>query len=126
MLYRLLADVIVLLHLSYVLFVLLGGLLALKWPRAVWLHVPAVIWGAIVEFTGWICPLTPLENWLRAQGGEAGHEGDFILRYVLPLLYPDALTHDIQLVLGAVVLVINGLVYGWLWRYHWKSSATST
>jgi hypothetical protein len=116
MLYRLAADLVVLLHLSFVLFVLLGGLLVLKWPRIMWLHLPAVAWGAFIEFSGWICPLTPLENWLRTQGGEGGHEGDFIIRYVVPILYPEALTQDIQLILGAIVVAVNLTIYGWWWR----------
>lgn len=121
MLYRLGADFIVILHLSFVLFVLLGGLFLLKWPRLVWLHLPAVAWGAFVEFSGLVCPLTPLENWLRTQGGEATHAGDFIVRYLLPILYPDALTHNIQIVLGWLVLLVNLLIYGWLWR-AWQRS----
>jgi Protein of Unknown function (DUF2784) len=116
MFYRLGADLIVLLHLGFVLFVLLGGLLLVKWPRLVWLHLPAAAWGAWVEFSGWICPLTPLENWLRAKAGEATYAGDFIGRYLSSILYPNALTHELQIVLGTVVLVVNLAIYGWLWR----------
>jgi hypothetical protein len=116
MLYSLLTDVVVLLHLFFVLFVLLGGLLALKWPRIVRLHLPAAAWGAIVEFSGWLCPLTPLENWLREQAGQQTYQTDFLERYLLPILYPDGLTREIQFVLGAIVLLVNGLVYGILWR----------
>lgn len=116
MLYSLAADVVVLLHLSFVLFVLLGGLFVLKWPRVMWLHLPAVAWGAFIEFSGWICPLTPLENWLRTQGEEAGYEGDFIVRYVVSILYPEALTHDIQLILGVIVVAVNLGIYGWWWQ----------
>ena len=122
MAYHLLADLIVILHLSFVLFVLFGGLFVLRWPRLIGLHLPAVAWGVIVEFTGWICPLTPLENWLRTQGGEASYAGDFILRYFVPLLYPEGLTHTIQIVLGTLVLAINGAVYGLLWRRRGKST----
>lgn len=114
--YTLLADLVLIVHLAFVVFVLGGGLLVLRWRWIAWLHLPAAVWGAVVEFSGWICPLTPLENWLRTQAGETGYEGDFIARYLLPLLYPDALTHDVQVVLGTVVLVVNGLVYGYLWR----------
>jgi hypothetical protein len=112
--YTLLADLVVFLHASFVLFVLFGGLLILKWPRALRLHLPAMAWGALVEFSGWICPLTPLENWLRLQAGEADYEGDFVQRYLLGLLYPDGLTRDMQLGLGAVVLIVNVSVYTWL------------
>ncbi|HEX8750866.1 MAG TPA: DUF2784 domain-containing protein [Nitrospira sp.] len=114
--YSLLADLIVLLHFAFVMFVLFGGLLTVKWPRVVWIHGPAFLWGCIVEFTGTVCPLTPLENQLRMQGGEAGYEIDFISRWVLPILYPESLTPSIQLVLGAFVLVLNVAIYAWIWR----------
>jgi len=116
MMYPLLADLVLIVHLAFVIFVLCGGLLALKWRWIAWFHLPAAAWGALVEFTGWICPLTPLENWLRAQGGEAGYEQDFTTRYLLPILYPGDLTRDVQLMLGTIVLAINISVYGWLWR----------
>ncbi len=116
MLYAVLADAVVVLHVLFVLFVLTGGLLALKWPRIIWLHLPATAWGAIVEFSGWVCPLTPLEQWLRAEGGGPGYETDFIAHYLLPILYPDALTRDVQLALGFGVLLVNGAVYALLWR----------
>ena len=114
--YSLLADAVVCLHFTFVLFVIFGGLLVLKRPRLSWLHLPAAAWGAIVEFTGWICPLTPLENWLRVQGGHGRYEGDLVLRYLSPLLYPEALTHDIQLLLGTLVVTINVIIYGWMWQ----------
>lgn len=114
--YRLLADLVLILHLAFVVFVLCGGLLMLKWRWIAWLHLPAAFWGAVVEFTGWICPLTPLENWLRAQGGQATYSSDFIAQYLLPLLYPDNLTRGIQLLLGTMVVVLNAAVYWWLWR----------
>ena len=95
----------------WILTAVAGGLLALRWRWVPWLHLPALGWGATVEFTGWICPLTPLENWLRAAGGEAGYAGGFIEHYLLPLLYPAALTRDTQLVLGAGLVGFNLLVY---------------
>jgi len=116
MLYRLSADLIVIVHLAFVLFVLLGGVLVLKWPRLVWLHLPAVVWGAFVEFSGWICPLTPLENWLRTQAGEATYTGDFIVQYLAGILYPAALTRAVQVVFGTAVIVVNLTAYRWLWR----------
>ncbi len=112
----LLADAVLLLHLAFVLFVLFGGLLAIRWRAILRIHLPAVFWGAFVEFSGWICPLTPLENWLREQGGEASYQSDFVMHYVLLLLYPAGLTQEIQLVLGTVVLIVNASIYGWLWR----------
>ncbi|MBK5283079.1 MAG: DUF2784 domain-containing protein [Nitrospiraceae bacterium] len=114
--YPFLADLVLVVHLAFVVFVLCGGLLVLRWRWIAWLHLPAALWGAVVEFTGWICPLTPLENWLRAQGGEATYAGGFIVRYLQSILYPDALTPDIQAVLGVLVLVVNLVIYGWLWQ----------
>lgn len=111
-----LADLVVVVHLGFVLFVLFGAFLILRWPRMMWLHLLAVAWGALIEFTGWVCPLTPLENWLRRQAGEEGYEGDFLQRYLLHLLYPDGLTHEIQLLLGFGVLLVNISVYSWVWR----------
>lgn len=114
--YSLLADLVVLLHFTFVLFVLFGGLLTVKWPRVMWIHGPALLWGCIVEFTGAVCPLTPLENQLRLRGGEAGYENDFVSSWLLPILYPETLTPDIQLALGAFVLLLNVAVYTWIWR----------
>ena len=114
----LLADAVLLLHLAFVLFVLFGGLLALRWRSILWVHLPGVVWGAFVEFSGWICPLTPLENWLRTQAGENGYQSDFVMHYVLPLLYPAGLTQEIQLILGTTVLIVNVAIYSWLWRTH--------
>lgn len=111
-----LADAVLLLHLAFVLFVLFGGLLALKWPNAIWLHLPAAAWGVFVEFSGWVCPLTPLENWLREQGGAGGYSGDFIGHYLLALLYPESLNRNTQLLFGTVALLVNGAIYFWLWR----------
>jgi hypothetical protein len=112
LIYRALADLILALHFVFVLFVVLGGLLVLRWPRAAWLHVPAAIWGVLIEYTGWICPLTPLENSLRTRGGEAGYSGGFIEHYIQPLLYPAGLTRSTQVVLGSVVLLLNLTAYG--------------
>jgi hypothetical protein len=109
----LLADVVVLIHFAFVVFVIAGGVLVWRWPRLAWLHVPCALWGAAVEFGGWICPLTPLENSLRERAGEAGYQGDFVARYVLPVLYPENLTREMQLAFGGVVLLVNGLAY---WR----------
>ena len=116
--YGLLADLIVLLHLAFVVFVVAGGLLVWHRPRIAWVHLPAALWGTIVEWAGWICPLTPFELWLRTRGGEAGYEGDFVACYLLPVLYPGALTREIQIVLGFSLVVINAAVYGAMWRRH--------
>jgi hypothetical protein len=111
-----LADLIVAVHFLFVLFVVFGGLLVLRWPRVAYLHVPAAIWGALIEFTGWICPLTPLENSLRARAGEVGYQDGFVEHYILPALYPSALTRHIQLLLGAVVLLLNLAIYAYVLR----------
>jgi len=109
--YRSLADLVVLVHFAFLLFVVLGGPLVLRWPGVAWVHVPAALWGILIEFSGWICPLTPLENHLREQAGEAAYGGGFIAHYVMRVLYPDGLTRGIQMVLGALVLALNGSVY---------------
>ena len=111
-----LADVVLLMHLAFVLFVLFGGLLALKWRSTIWLHLPAAAWGAFIEFSGWICPLTPLANWLREQGRAGAYEGDFLSHYLLALLYPNGLTRPVQLMLGLFVISMNAGIYLWLWR----------
>lgn len=111
MLHRVLADLVVVVHLGFVVFVVGGGLLVL-WKRwVVWLHLPAALWGALIEVAGWICPLTPLENHLRRLGGQAGYGGGFIEHYLLPLLYPPGLTREVQLVLGGLVVAVNIGVY---------------
>jgi hypothetical protein len=109
--YRLLADGTVFLHAAFVAFVVLGGLLVLRWPRLAWVHLPAAAWGAWVEFAGIVCPLTPLENWFRARGGQAAYAGDFVERYLMPVLYPASLSREIQWALGGIVLVVNAAVY---------------
>jgi hypothetical protein len=111
MIYRLLADAVVLFHFSFVLFVVLGGFLLRRWPKLVYAHVPIAIWGVLIEFAGWICPLTPLENHLRRSGGQAGYEGGFIEHYIMPVLYPSGLTRSTQYVLGAIALAMNVAAY---------------
>ena len=106
------ADVIVLVHLVFILFVAVGGMLVLRWPKIAWVHVPAVVWGALIELAGWICPLTPLENRLRATAGEAAFAGGFIDQYIMPIVYPAGLTRGMQLTLGAAVIAVNLVVYG--------------
>ncbi|MBC7791511.1 MAG: DUF2784 domain-containing protein [Anaerolineae bacterium] len=112
MIYRALADLVLVVHLAFVLFVVLGGLLVLRWPRVAFLHIPAAIWGILIEYRGWICPLTPLENSLRQSGGEAGYSGGFIQHYIQPVLYPAGLTRGTQIVLGSFALVVNLAAYG--------------
>jgi hypothetical protein len=111
-----LADLVVGLHFAFVLFVVLGGLLVLRWPLVAYVHVPAAIYGALIEFAGWVCPLTPLEKALREKAGATSYEGGFIEHYILPVLYPSALTRELQVLLGAVVIVVNLAVYAYLFR----------
>lgn len=115
MIYLLLANLVLMFHLTFVVFVLFGGLLVWRWRWLVWLHVPAATWGATVEFSGWVCPLTQVENWLREQAGETGYQSGFVADYLLPILYPDDLTRDFQLMLGMVVVAFIISMYGWLW-----------
>ena len=114
MVYRILADAVLLVHLGFVLFVVFGGWLVLRWRRAAWLHVPAAVWGAFIEFAGWICPLTPLENRLRQLAGEQAYAGGFIEHYVVSILYPGELTDLVRIGLGLFVIVINAAIYGWI------------
>jgi hypothetical protein len=115
--FPLLADAVVILHLGFVLFAVLGGLLVIRWRWVVWLHLPAATWAILLELGGWICPLTPLENWLR--GSRHAYEGGFVERYLLPLLYPAEMTRGIQLTLAIGVLVVNLTVYGWV-VHRWR------
>ncbi|CAM3733617.1 DUF2784 domain-containing protein [Ectopseudomonas alcaliphila] len=122
MAWRLAADALVVIHLGFILFVLLGGLLLLRWPRLIWLHLPAVAWGIVVECLHLGCPLTPWENQLRGMAGQAGYDGGFIEHYLIPLIYPAGLTPQIQIWLGAIVVLVNLTVYAWLiWR--WRNKA---
>src|SRR6266496_5981198 len=107
MIYRLLADIVVVVHGLFVAFVILGAFLALRWRWLVWLHIPAAIWGVLIEYAGWICPLTPLENSLRARAGDAAYSGDFIQHYILRALYPHGLTPAVRWVLGTFALLVN-------------------
>jgi hypothetical protein len=112
LIYRALADLVLVVHLAFVVFVVLGGFLVLRWRWVAWLHVPAAIWGILIEYAGWICPLTPLENFFRQRGGETGYSEGFIQHYILPVLYPGALTRGTQIVLGSLALLVNLIAYG--------------
>ena len=114
-----LADAVVAVHFLFVLFVLFGGLLVLRWRWVRWLHLPAAAWGALIEFAVWTCPLTPLEKWLRREGNLGGYEGGFVEHYILPVLYPQALTRTIQLVLGGIVVLLNLYIYWRVLRQDW-------
>jgi hypothetical protein len=113
-LFGFLADIVVMFHFAFVLFVILGGILSIRWRKIIWVHIPMAVWGALVEFTGWICPLTPLEYWLRVKGGGTAYRGEFVEHYIFPVLYPSGLTREVQLILGAFVVIINVLIYGYI------------
>jgi hypothetical protein len=106
-----LADLVVILHFAFVLFVVLGGLLVFRWPRLAYVHLPVALYGALIELVGWICPLTPLEKRLRESAGLQGYQGGFVEHYILPVLYPAGLTRGVQWVLGVLVLGINLVIY---------------
>lgn len=118
--YRFLADAVLMLHLVFIFFVIFGALLLLRYPRLIWLHLPAVLWGAAIEFNNWLCPLTPLENHFRALGSELPYAGDFIAHYLMPLVYPATLTRGMQLLLGIGCLALNALIYALLYWKKWR------
>ncbi len=111
-----LADAVLLVHAGFVVFVVLGGLLVPRWPRAAWLHLPALAWGIAIEAFGWICPLTPLEFWLRAQAGQGEAGAGVVDRWLVPLLYPAGLTRADQWLLALTLVAVNLVVYGLAWR----------
>ncbi len=119
--YRDMADAVVVFHLLFVAFAVAGGLLVLRWRWVAWVHIPVATWAAAIEFSGGVCPLTPLENWLRVRGGDLAYSSDFIERYVLPLLYPGELTREMQIGFGAIVLLLNFGVYGWVLHRQYRS-----
>jgi hypothetical protein len=118
--YSLFADAIVVFHFLFIVFVVAGGMLVLRRPVLAWIHLPAVVWGAGIEFAGGICPLTPLENYLRRLGGESTYSGDFVMQYLLPVIYPENLTVTTQYILGSLVIVINLMVYGVVIRRRYR------
>lgn len=121
-LYRLLADAVVILHALFIVFIVFGGFLTWRWRWVAVVHIPCAIWGVLIEYRGWICPLTPLENSLRVKAGQSGYSGGFIEHYLLPAIYPSGLTPRVQTVLGTVVLVINLFAYGVLARRLMRGS----
>jgi hypothetical protein len=114
--FQILADLVLLLHASFIVFVVLGALLAIRWPRIVWVHIPAFLWAAVLEFFGLLCPLTPLESWLRRAAGGPGYAGGFLEHYLVPVVYPPGLTPEIQALLGGLVLLVNGVLYWYVFR----------
>ncbi len=115
--YRVLADLLVVVHLGFVVFVVLGGFLVWRWRHVIWVHLPAALWGTWIEFAGWICPLTPLENRFRRLAGATGYEGGFVEHYLIPVLYPEEWTLSLRVVLGSLVVAVNVAAYG---LYFWR------
>jgi hypothetical protein len=113
-LFQVLADGVVILHLCFILFVIFGGIIAVFWPKVLWMQIPCVMWGICIELTGFICPLTPLENYLWQLSGRLPYSGDFIIHYIEPVIYPEGLTRDLQIMMGLLVILSNGIIYGWL------------
>jgi hypothetical protein len=111
MLYSIAADILLVLHLAFIVFVMLGGLLLLKWQWFIYLHLPTVVWGILVELQGWLCPLTPLEQQFRTLAGESGYSGGFVQHYLLPIIYPAGLTREVQTILAASVIATNLVIY---------------
>lgn len=111
MVYQFLATAVALVHLAFILFVVAGSLLLFRWPRLVWLHLPAAAWGALIELTGWFCPLTRVENWLLRRAGDAGYTEGFVSHYLFAVVYPEGLTRGFEIALGMFVLVVNTAVY---------------
>jgi hypothetical protein len=126
MLFQVLADLVLLLHASFIVFVVFGALFAIRWPRIAWLHLPACVWAAVLEFFGFICPLTPLENQLRRAGGEAPYAEGFIEHYLVPFVYPPGLTPRLQVLLGVLVVLVNGLLYWYVFRYRRSRARVQT
>jgi hypothetical protein len=122
MIWRALADLVLLIHLAFVVFVIVGGFFAIRWRWLPWVHLPAVAWAVVLEFSGWICPLTPLEIWLLRAGGEAGYAGGFIEHYGLTVLYPTGLTPEIQFYLGLGVFLINLGAYSFVYRRWFREN----
>jgi hypothetical protein len=117
-LYGIFAGAVIVAHFLFIAFVVAGGLLVWRWPRLAWVHLPAVVWGVVVELTGWICPLTPLENYLRRLGGNSSYSSGFIEQYLIPVIYPANLTVGTQYVLGGLVIVVNLVLYSLVIRKH--------
>ncbi len=119
-LFQVLADGVVIIHLGFILFVIFGGIIAVFWPKVLLIQITCVIWGIFIELTGFICPLTPMENYLRQQAGQMPYSGDFIMHYIEPVIYPEGLTREFQILMGLLAFVVNVLVY--IWLFHRKRS----
>lgn len=120
MIYLILAELVVIIHFMFIIFSVLGGLLAI-WKKWIpYIHIPAAIWGSFIIILGWTCPLTPLENLLRVAGGEEGYSGGFITHYIIPVIYPVGLTREMQINLGLTAIAINIVIYLYVAYWQWK------
>lgn len=120
MIYEFLATTVAIVHLAFVVFAMFGGMLVLRYPKMLWLHLPALLWGVVVQWADWICPLTPLENYFRLRSGEAGFEGEFVEHLVSEILYPQDLTLELRYVLGLVLILLNVAVYAYVFLMRGK------
>ena len=123
--YAVAAALVVVIHLVFVVFATLGGLLAVRWPSIAWMHLPAAAWAMFVEFSGGICPLTPFEQTLRQRAGLEDYSGDFVANYIFPLLYPAGLTRRAQVAIGCFVIVTNAIAYAFVWKRRRGRTSTS-
>jgi hypothetical protein len=111
MTYSIAATAIAVLHLLFILFVIFGAFLVLRWPKLMWVHLPAATWGVLIEFFSWWCPLTKWENHFLRLAGRAGYEGGFVSHYIMPIIYPPGLTRELEIAIGVFVLVLNAAIY---------------
>ena len=116
---HLFADIIVLFHFTFIVFAIMGGLLVLKWPWVIWIHLPSAMWATVIVLFGWVCPLTPLENMLRRINEDEAYTGGFIEHYIIPIIYPSGLTRELQITLGIFLVLLNVIVYTFVYR-HWR------
>jgi hypothetical protein len=119
--YLLLADLVVIIHFLFILLVVFGGLLVIRWKKLIRLHLPVLGWGIFIELSGWICPLTPLETWFRRQAEVDIYQGGFISHYLVPIIYPPGLTSNTQWLLAAGLIVTNVVIYAYIFLYQGKT-----
>ena len=124
--YELFANLTLIIHLIFILFVIFGGLLFFIFPKIIYIHLPALLWGIYIELTNSFCPLTNLENWFLHQGGLTTYSNDFINNYLFPIIYPEGLTTDIQIYLGIILIIINILIYGLIFKNLWYGEEKSS
>ena len=122
MIYRVLADLILVTHFAFAIFTVLGGVLILRWQSLLWVHLASVFWGVVIQWANLTCPLTPLESYLREMGGEGGYRGGFIEHYVSMILYPENLTVELRYLLVIVLIAVNLIVYGYVFLRKWRAA----